>query len=52
VLLPTVVGLAAEHEVSAGAVNRAVALLKAEGLIDVQRGKHAVVTSEKDRKSR
>jgi DNA-binding transcriptional regulator YhcF (GntR family) len=47
-----VVKRAAEHEVSAGTVNRAVALLKAEGLVDVQRGKHAIVTSEKDRTSR
>jgi DNA-binding GntR family transcriptional regulator len=50
--LPTVVELAAEHEVSAGTVNRAVALLKAEGLIDVQRGKRAIVTREEDRQSR
>jgi DNA-binding GntR family transcriptional regulator len=47
-----VVELAAEHEVSAGTVNRAVALLKAEGLIDVQRGKRAIVTREEDRQSR
>jgi integrase len=44
--LPTVVELAAEHEVSAGTVNRAFDLLKAEGLIDLQRGKHAIVTTE------
>jgi integrase len=50
-ILPTVGELAAEHEVSAGTVNRAVALLKAEGLIDVQRGKRAIVTTEKDQKS-
>ena len=51
-LLPTVVELAAEHEVSPGTINRAVALLKAEGLIDVERGKHAIVTTKKDRNSR
>jgi DNA-binding GntR family transcriptional regulator len=51
-LLPTVVELAAEHQVSPGTINRAVALLKAEGLIDAQRGKHAIVRTKKDRKSR
>ena len=50
--LPTVVELAAEHQVSPGTINRAVALLKAEGLIDAQRGKHAIVRTKKDRKSR
>jgi integrase len=44
--LPTVAELAAEHEVSPGTVNRAVALLKTEGLIDVQRGKRAIVSRE------
>jgi integrase len=43
--LPTVLELAAEHEVSAGTINRAVAVLKAEGLIDVRRGKRAIVTT-------
>ncbi len=42
--LPTVVDLAAAHTVAVGTVNRAVALLKSEGLIDVARGRRAVVT--------
>lgn len=43
--LPTVVDLANEHNVSAGTVNRAVALLRAEGLVDVSRGRRATVRS-------
>jgi DNA-binding GntR family transcriptional regulator len=45
-LLPTVVELAAEHDPSTGTVYRAVALLEAEGLVDVQRGEQAIVTTE------
>lgn len=43
--LPTVVELAAKYGISAGTVNRAVALLKAEGLVDVSRGSRATVAS-------
>jgi hypothetical protein len=45
--LPTVIELAAEHKVSAGTVNRAVSLLKAQGLVDVRRGRRAIVTPTK-----
>src|SRR6266496_3293390 len=43
--LPTVVQLAAEHHVSTGTAHRAVAMLFSEGLIDVTRGRRAVVRS-------
>jgi len=46
--LPTVVQLAATYELSAGTVNRAIALLKANGLIEVQRGKRARVITPSD----
>lgn len=42
--LPTVVELAAAHTVAVGTVNRAMALLKSEGLIEVARGRRAVVS--------
>ena len=41
--LPTIVQLAAQHTVAAGTAHRAMALLQAEGLINAQRGKRAVV---------
>jgi len=41
--LPTIVQLAAQYTVAAGTAHRAMALLQAEGLINVQRGKRAVV---------
>lgn len=41
--LPTTVDLAATYAVSVGTVNRAVALLRSEGLIDVSRGRRATV---------
>jgi integrase len=41
--LPTVVQLAATHGVSAGTANRAVAVLRNEGLIDASRGRRATV---------
>lgn len=41
--LPTVAELAAAHTVSVGTAHRAIALLKDEGLIDVARGRRAVV---------
>jgi len=43
--IPTVDQLAAGHAVSAGTAHRAMALLKAEGLVAVQRGRRAVVIS-------
>ena len=43
--LPTVVQLAAQYTVAAGTAHRAMAVLQAEGLIRVQRGKRAVVSS-------
>ena len=46
--LPTVVQLAAQYTVAAGTAHRAVAVLHAEGLISVQRGKRAVVQSSRD----
>jgi len=41
--LPTIVQLAAEHTVALGTAHRAVTLLREEGLIDVTRGRRAVV---------
>lgn len=41
--LPTVVQLSARYGVAAGTVNRAIALLKVERLIDVRRGQRATV---------
>jgi integrase len=41
--LPTIVQLAAQHTVAAGTAHRAMALLQAEGLINAERGKRAVV---------
>ena len=46
--LPTVVQLAAQFTVAAGTAHRAMAMLQAEGLISVQRGKRAVVLSSAD----
>ncbi|MBW0092086.1 tyrosine-type recombinase/integrase [Pseudonocardia sp. KRD-184] len=43
--LPTVETLQARYAVSAGTANRAVALLKAEGLVIASRGKRAVVSA-------
>ena len=43
--LPTAIELAAQHNVSAGTVNRAIALLKETGQVDARRGKRAVVTT-------
>lgn len=43
--LPTARDLAAEHGVSAGTVSRAFDVIRDEGLIDVRRGKRAVVTA-------
>jgi integrase len=42
--LPTVIDLAATYDVSAGTVNRAIALLRGDGLIDVSRGRRATVS--------
>ncbi|GAA3632620.1 hypothetical protein GCM10022267_19350 [Lentzea roselyniae] len=42
-LLPTVVELKGRYGLSAGTVNRAIAELKAEGLVHASRGKRAVV---------
>lgn len=41
--LPTVAELAAAHAVAVGTAHRALALLKDEGLVDVARGRRAVV---------
>jgi DNA-binding GntR family transcriptional regulator len=41
--LPTVAELAAKDDVAAGTVNRAVALLRESGLVDVSRGRRATV---------
>jgi hypothetical protein len=41
--LPSTTALAAEHNVSVGTVNRAVALLKAEGLVQAGRGRRVTV---------
>ncbi|NJC70823.1 tyrosine-type recombinase/integrase [Planosporangium thailandense] len=41
--LPTVVELAAQHRVGSGTAQRAVALLRDEGLVEVVRGRRAVV---------
>jgi integrase len=46
--LPTVVQLAAEHTVAAGTAHRAMALLQAEGLINVARGRRATVRGDDD----
>jgi integrase len=43
--LPTVVQLAAEFTVAAGTAHRAMAVLQAEGLITVTRGKRALVAT-------
>ncbi|MDT4914309.1 MAG: integrase [Pseudonocardiales bacterium] len=43
--LPTVLDLAETYNVSAGTVNRAMALLRSAGLIDVSRGRRAVVAT-------
>jgi integrase len=43
--LPTVVALARKHTVAVGTAHRAMALLQAEGLVDVSRGRRAVVSS-------
>ena len=42
-ILPTTSELAASHNLSAGTVNRAIGILKADGLIEVSRGKRAMV---------
>jgi len=44
--LPTAIELAAQHNVSAGTVNRAIALLKETGQVDARRGKRAVVSTK------
>ena len=41
--LPTLVELAAEYTVAIGTAHRAITLLSGEGLIDVTRGRRAVV---------
>jgi integrase len=41
--LPTSTDLAAQHNVSSGTVNRAIALLKESGLVVASRGKRATV---------
>ena len=41
--LPTVVDLAATYDVAAGTVNRAIALLRNDEMIDVSRGRRATV---------
>jgi hypothetical protein len=43
--LPTVATLCSRYEVAAGTANRAIAALKSEGLVNVSRGKRAVVSS-------
>jgi integrase len=43
--LPTIVQLAAKYEVAAGTAHRAVATLAADGLVDVARGRRAVVSA-------
>jgi len=43
--LPTVAELAVANTVAVGTAHRAMALLRAEGLIDVARGRRAVVTA-------
>lgn len=43
--LPTVVELAAAHGVAQGTINRAMAIMKAEGLIEVQRGQRATIAA-------
>lgn len=47
-LLPTTAGLAAVHAVSIATAHRAVALLHSEGLIEVSRGRRAVVKAGLD----
>jgi integrase len=42
-LLPTTAEIAGEHNVSVGTVNRAVALLKSQGLVTARRGERATV---------
>jgi len=41
--LPTVVELAAKFHVAAGTAHRAVALLRTEGVIEVARGRRAII---------
>lgn len=43
-LLPTIVEIAATHMVAVGTAHRAVAVLRTEGLVEVARGRRAVVT--------
>jgi integrase len=43
--MPTVAELAARHMVAVGTAHRALALLKNEGLIDVTRGRRAIVST-------
>ncbi|MGH3501109.1 MAG: GntR family transcriptional regulator [Nocardioidaceae bacterium] len=43
--LPTFAEIAVTHHVSVGTAQRAVAQLKTEGLVDVQRGRRATVTN-------
>lgn len=42
-LVPTIADLASAHSVSVATAHRAIALLTAEGLVEVSRGKRAVV---------
>jgi integrase len=45
--LPSVVDIASKYHVAAGTAHRAIALLREEGLIDVARGRRAVVQGQR-----
>ncbi|WP_320067664.1 winged helix-turn-helix domain-containing protein [Micromonospora sp. RTGN7] len=49
--LPAVTELASGHGVSVGTAHRAVALLTAEGLVSVVRGRRAIVAHPRDKNS-
>lgn len=49
--LPTVAELAVTHDVAAGTAQRAMALLRTEGLIEVRRGKRATVSNTTESRS-
>jgi len=45
--LPTIVEIAAKHRVAVGTAHRAIAGLRDDGLISVNRGRRATVTADR-----